>query len=169
MYKSTQKHWDKDVVPSMCLTKTSASVMINLHRVCLYAFAVCCLYCILHISSLTQQLSSLPTRFASSHPFSSLPLIPPSLLPPLLFPLSPLFLLPLPFQGPYGGFSSSSFMLNLFLSFIPHPSAFSPLYILVFGGYPSSVRSLCVCVCRLCRVDCQTSCLKTEGIKIESK
>lgn len=71
------------------------------------------------------------------HPTAT-PLLTPQLLPHftpfsflfisfLHFLLSLLPLLPLTFQGPYGRFSSLPFMLNLFLSFILHPSAFSPL------------------------------------------
>ncbi len=115
---------------------------------------LCCLlshlasYCILLLFSNSANFT--PLSFAWFHP--------------LRLPLSLLLLFP--FQDPYGRSPSSSFMLNLFLPFIPHLSAFSSLYIFVFGGYLSSEENVRVCV-RMCVLHCQTSCLKTEGIKID--
>lgn len=156
--------------PSMCEPKASAAVMIILYWVWLYAFAVCCLFYV-------------PIAFFIS-PLSTSNFTPPSLLPhlaPVSTPLSsssppspPSSSLPCISSSPTSSSLAGPLWQSplLFLSCLIF-SFLLPLIPLRF--LPSTFLSLeathplwkiCVCVC-VSRVDCQTSFLKTEGIKID--
>lgn len=168
IYTEAHKQRDKDVFPfhvqdkSICCSHDHfiLSLIIGSHRLLSLLYS----YCILHLSSLTRQLYS-PLSFASSHPL----LFPSSLLlsthSVLLFFFFTLFLFFSYFLFPSRALMADSppfpFMLNLFLSFIPRPSAFfSPLHSSLWRLPILCGKPVCLCVCR---VHCQTSCLKTEG------
>lgn len=136
--------------PSKCKTKASVRDQFILSLIgCFHRLlSLLSSYCILYLSSCTQQLHS-PPLFCLISPCFLYPF--PCLSSSFFLLFSYLLLLfsffLFPSRAPMADPPPLPLMPNLFLSFIPHPCAFPPLDILVFGGcsvYLASVENLCV-------------------------